>query len=115
VTDKGDLDLSSAYTKGVGDWDLHAVRFAYSQFPPGTDEAFALDAIAREGIGRGLRFLTDEDARPLGSASPWAHLWDNGPDPAAGLLQALAVRRIALSRFGARNLAADRPLALLQE
>lgn len=115
VAGDGALDLAEAYGTGVGEWDVHAIRFAYSQFPPGTDEAFALDAIAREGVGRGYLFLTDEDARSLGSAHPLAHLWDNGADPAEGLRHALRVRGIALDRFGEKNLAAGRPLALLQE
>ncbi|HEX4952301.1 MAG TPA: zinc-dependent metalloprotease [Thermoanaerobaculia bacterium] len=115
VTVTGDLDPTDAYGVGVGEWDRHAVRYAYGEFPPGTDEAAALAAIASEGVARGLHFLTDEDARPLGSAHPLAHLWDNGEDAAEELLRTLEVRRIALSRFGAGNLAAGRPLALLEE
>ena len=33
------LDPSDAYGVGVGSWDSHTVRWLYSQFPPGTDEA----------------------------------------------------------------------------
>ena len=111
----GTLDFSRAYGSGVGEWDVFAIRFAYAQFPPGTDEKAALDAMLREAIGRGLLFLTDQDARPPGAAHPLAVLWDNGGDPVEGLRHALAVRRIALSRFGERNLPAGRPMALLQE
>jgi hypothetical protein len=112
---EGELDFSSAYAVGMGEWDVHAIRYAYSQFPPGVEERWALDAILREGIGRGLLYITDEDARPVGSAHPRAHLWDNGGDPVDGLRHALAVRKIALGRFGERNLPAGRPIALLQE
>ena len=115
IKEDGTLDFSRAYGTGVGEWDVFAVRYAYAQFPPGTDEKAALDAMLREAIGRGLLFLTDQDARPPGAAHPLAVLWDNGGDPVDGLRHALAVRRIALSRFGERNLAAGRPLALLQE
>ncbi len=115
VTAEGELDPTAAYGVGVGAWDLHAVRYAYGEFPPGMDEAAALAAIAAEGVARGLLFLTDEDARPLGSAHPLAHLWDNGQDAAEELLRTLEVRRIALSRFGPGNLAPGRPLALLEE
>lgn len=115
VTPQGELDFSSAYATGMGAWDLFAIRWAYAQLPPGTPEPAALDAMVREAIGRGLIFLTDEDARPAGAANPRAILWDNGPDPVEALRQALAVRRIALSRFGERNIAPGRPLALLQE
>lgn len=115
VTADGRLDFSKAYGVGVGEWDVQAVRYAYAQFPPGTDEKAALEGIIREGISRGLLFLTDEDARPEGSASPLAHLWDNGEDATEGLRNALRVREIGLAGFGERNIAPGRPLALLQE
>lgn len=115
ITADGKLDFSKVYATGVGEWDVYAIRYAYGEFPPGTNEKAALDAVAREGISRGLRFLTDQDARPEGSASPIAHLWDNGEDAAAGLRHALAVRRIGLASFGERNIAPGQPLALLNE
>lgn len=109
------LDFSDAYGTGVGEWDVFAIRWAYGEHPPGTNEAAAQDARLRDALARGLVFLTDEDARPPGAANPRAILWDNGPDAVEALRQALAVRRIALSRFGERNIAPGRPLALLQE
>ncbi|HSF42027.1 MAG TPA: zinc-dependent metalloprotease [Thermoanaerobaculia bacterium] len=115
VTADGKLDFSKAYGVGVGDWDVQAIRYAYAQLPPGTDEKAALEGIIQEGISRGLLFLTDEDARPEGSASPLAHLWDNGEDATEGLLHALRVRQIGLAGFGERNIAPGRPLSLLQE
>jgi hypothetical protein len=115
VTAGGELDFSHAYATGIGEWDVEAVRYAYGQFPPGADEARELAAIVRDAQARGMLFLSDEDARPPGAAQPLANLWDNGPEPVEGLRQALAVRRVALARFGARNLAPGRPLALLQE
>ncbi|HYH45180.1 MAG TPA: zinc-dependent metalloprotease, partial [Thermoanaerobaculia bacterium] len=116
VTPAGELDFSAAYATGMGEWDLLAVRYAYGQFPGGQEaERKALDALLREGIARGLVFLTDEDARGDASAQPIANVWDNLLDPAAGLEQALAVRRIALGRFGEGNIAAGRPLAHLEE
>lgn len=115
ITPDGNLDFSRAYGTGVGEWDVFAIRWAYGQHPPGTDEAAAQDALLRDAIQRGLVFLTDEDARPAGAAHPRAILWDNGPDAIEALRHALAVRRIALSRFGEHNIAKGRPLALLQE
>jgi len=115
ITEEGDLDFSQAYGVGVGSWDIHSVRYAYSQFPAGADEAAELSRLARSGVDAGLLYLTDADARPLGSAHPRAHLWDNGDDPAEALRQALAVRRIALDRFGIGNLRPGQPLALLEE
>jgi hypothetical protein len=115
VTPAVDLDLSNAYAKGIGPWDVFAIQWAYTQFPPGTDEKAALDAMLRDAIAHGLIFLTDEDARPPGAANPRAVLWDNGADPVAALRQEMEVRRIALSRFGEHNVARGEPLALLQE
>jgi hypothetical protein len=109
------LDFSQAYATGVGDWDFHAIRYAYSEFPPGIDERGALGRIALEGLDRDLLFLTDEDARPAGAAHPLANLWDNGADPVAELVSVLAVRSAALARFGESNIAPGRPLALLEE
>ncbi len=41
IRDGKTLDLSDAYAKGVGAYDVLAVRYAYEQFPAGADEAVA--------------------------------------------------------------------------
>lgn len=115
ITKDGKLDFSDVYATGVGAWDVQAIRYGYTEFPPGADERAGLAAIMKDGLSRGLIFLTDEDARPEGSASPITHLWDNGPDAAEGLRHELAVRRIGLANFGEHNIAPGQPLALLQE
>jgi len=115
VNQDGELDFARAYTSGVGEWDAAAVRWAYSEFPPGADESAALERIVRDTLDHGLLLLSDADARPPGAANPLASLWDNGSDPVAALRRTLRVRRIALARFGAANLAAGRPLAELEE
>ena len=115
VRDKRRLDFSQAYATGAGAWDRFAIRWAYTQFAPGTDEAAALDRMLREARKNGLLFITDRDARPLGAAHPLANLWDNGADPVAELENTLAVRRIALERFGLGNLRPGEPLSRLQE
>ncbi len=115
VTESGELDFSRAYGVGVGAWDDHLIRYAYSDFPAEDDERRALEEIVREGIAAGYVFVSDADARPPGAAEPRGNLWDNGEDPVAGLQHALEVRRIALARFGERNVAPGRPLATLEE
>ena len=115
ITEEGDLDFSDAYAVGVGTWDVHAVRYAYAQLAPGADEAEELEAIVRDALSRGLRFLTDADARPAGAAHPLANLWDNGPDPVEALTHTLEVRRIALDRFGEAAIPDGTPLARLEE
>ncbi len=115
IDEDGLLDFSRAYGVGIGTWDTLGVRFAYSQFAADADEAKELEAIIHEGLDRGLLFLSDADARPAGASEPRANLWDNGDDPIAELERVLAVRRKALDNFGENNLAAGRPLALIQE
>lgn len=111
----GSIDLSEAYTTQIGDWDKLAITWGYADFPEGTDERAALDEILARGRSRGLTFLTDQDARSPGSAHPGAHLWDNGADAAAELRRVLAVRRVALDRFGLAAIRNGRPLATLEE
>src|SRR5271163_881305 len=74
----GTPDLSDAYATGIGDWDKVSITWGYSDFAPGTDEHAALNKILSDAFGRGLRYLTDQDARPPGSSSSVAHLWDSG-------------------------------------
>ena len=65
-------------------------------------------------MARGLRYVTDNDARPVGSGHPLGALWDDGPDAVAGLQHAMEVRRIALSSFGLSSLPAGAPTADLR-
>lgn len=115
----GRFNLDGAYDTGIGEWDEVAIRYGYSEMPAnaGTSaerRAF-LDSILEEARSRGLLYLTDQDARPTGSAHPLAHLWDNLAEPLAGLDQAAKIRRAALERLGATSIRPGRPLALVQE
>ena len=69
----------------------------------------------RKSTEDGLLFITDEDSRPLGSAHPHSHLWDNGTDPAAELDRILAVRSAALQRFGENAIQPGEPMAQLED
>ena len=110
----GKLDLSEAYGKTIGAYDVFAVKYAYSAFPPGVDESKELAAIIRKGIADGLLFLSDADARPSGAAHPLASLWDNGDDPVAMLRHEMEVRRIGLESFGMDKLDDGAPLSDLE-
>ena len=112
---QGKPDLSQAYTVGIGAWDKAAIAYGYTELPPGVDERPALHAMLESDTKQGLIFLTDEDARPLGSLSPRAHLWDNGADPADELERMLAVRKAALQRFSADAIAPGTPMAMLED
>jgi hypothetical protein len=106
LDDGGGLDLRDAYASGIGEWDKVAIAFGYGKGDPAI-----LDAAHK----RGLQFLADEEARPEGSAHPYAHLWDNGTDPAEELLRVLEVRERALARFSERNIPIGRPMSTLEE
>ncbi len=70
----GSIDLSDAYATGIGEWDKVAIAYGYSDFAPGSDERAVLNKILTDAIARGLPFLSDQDARPPGSAHPATHL-----------------------------------------
>jgi hypothetical protein len=111
----GTIDLSAAYDAAIGEWDKVAVAYGYQDFPEGTNEEAALDSILSAGAQRGLTFLSDNDARPLGSAHPQTHLWDNGGNATQELERVLTVRRAALTRFGENAIRRGTPLATLEE
>jgi len=111
----GRPDLSHAYTKNIGAWDKVAIVYGYSEFPAGADEPKALDAILRKATDSGILFITDQDSRPLGSAHPHSHLWDNGPDPADELNRILSVRAAALKNFGENAIQPGQPMAQLED
>jgi len=111
----GTPDLSAAYATGIGEWDKVSIAFGYQDFPSGTDEHAALNKILMDAFGRGLRYLTDQDARPAGSSSSLAHLWDSGTNAVDELNRLMQVRGAALKRFGESNIREGAPLATLED
>jgi len=109
----GELDVSNAYTTGVGAWDLFTVNWLYGD-QAGTDPGARRAALAAEAQAKGYRFVSDSDTRPLGSLQAYGAMWDNGSDPVAELANVMEVRRIALSRFGLHNLPDGAPMADLR-
>ncbi|MEY3368694.1 MAG: hypothetical protein RI973_1849 [Bacteroidota bacterium] len=112
--EKGRADFSRAYDTGIGEWDKRAIIYGYQDFPDGTDERRALDEILRENHRLGLRYLSDQDARPTGGAHPLAHLWDNGSDATAELRRLMKIRKTALDNFSLGNIPNGTPLAELE-
>ncbi len=110
----GKLDFADAYADGVGAWDVFSIRWLYGQFAPGVDERAALSAMVADSLVKGMRFVSDDDSRPIDTGHPLGALWDDGPDAVAGLDHVLQVRRIALSGFGLRNLPAGAPVSDLK-
>jgi len=112
---QGKLDLSDAYPKGIGDWDKIAITLAYKQFPPNTDEKKELDKLVHDYMNKGQRFLTDQDARPVSSASPYTHLWDNGTNAVDELQRVMKIRSVILHNFSEKKIPTGAPMATLEE
>jgi hypothetical protein len=108
-------DLSDAYATGIGEWDKVSITWGYGDFAPGTDEHATLDKILIDAFGRGLRYLTDQDARPAGSSSSVAHLWDSGSNAVDELNRIMQVRAAALRRLGENNVREGSPLATIED
>jgi Zn-dependent membrane protease YugP len=108
-------DLSDAYARGIGEWDKVSITWGYSDFAPGIEEHAALDKILSNAFGRGLRYLTDQDARPAGSSSSVAHLWDSGSNAVDELNRIMKVRAAALRRFGENAIREGAPLATIED
>ena len=113
LTPSGDIDVTRAYEAGIGEWDKVAVTWGYGAFDG--DERKSLDSVLVAARARGLTFLTDQDARPVGSASPDTHLWDNGADAVAELKRMMTVRAKALSKFGETVLKRGAPMATMED
>lgn len=111
----GAPDVSDAYATGIGAWDKVTINYGYRQFPEGTNERQALSKMLDEAFSKGQLYLTDQDARPLGSASPVAHLWDVGSNDLDGLKQVMAVRAAALKRFSQDVIRPGAPVATLED
>src|SRR5439155_5374808 len=84
-------------------------------FAPGSNETAALDKILSDAFARGLRYLTDQDARPPSASSSYTHLWDNGANVIDGLANVMKVRAAALNRFGENNIREGAPMATIED
>lgn len=106
----GKISLANAYATGIGEWDKEAVKFGYSESSK-TERTETLN----KAFERGLKYITDQDARPLGSAHPYAHLWDNGKDAADELDNLLKIRKKVLNQFSTDQIADGMPYSSIEE
>ncbi|MGZ3750158.1 MAG: zinc-dependent metalloprotease [Mucilaginibacter sp.] len=111
----GTIDLSNAYTTEIGGWDKRAILYGYQDFPAGTNEGATLKSIMTETLKEGYLFISDEDARPAGSAHPQAHLWDAGTNAADELNRLMDIRKHVLATFSEKAIRQDAPMATLEE
>ena len=111
----GKVDFSDAYDTKIGDWDKVTVAYSYQDFPEETDESSALNKILTDAYKSGLRYLSDADARPKGSASASAHLWDNGGNIHDELYSVLKIRKTAIENFSEDNIKTNQPYSVLED
>lgn len=114
LDDKEAIDFSEAYDTGIGEWDKRTILYGYQDFPDNADERKALNDILIENQQLGLHYISDQDARPMGSAHPLAHLWDSGASAADELNRIIEVREKALANFSEKNIPVGAPMATLE-
>lgn len=115
LNENGEIDLSEAYSTGIGTWDKVAVAYSYQEFSKETVEQEVLNSLLEKARKDGHVYITDQDARPMGGAHPSAHLWDNGSDPISALSQVMKIRNFALSRISKSSIRKGEPLATIEE
>ena len=111
----GKIDFSDAYDTKIGAWDKVIVAYAYQDFPKDKNEDVALRTILKNAFESGLKYLSDSDARPQGSASSTAHLWDNGGNIHDELYNILKIRKIAIDNFSTDNIKTNQPYSVLED
>ncbi len=107
------IDFSNAYTKSIGDWDKVTVAYAYQDFK--NNEEQNLQNILNTAFDKGMRYISDADARPKGSANAYAHLWDNGNDIIGELENVLEVREFSIKNFSEDNIKSNQPYSVLED
>lgn len=111
----GKISIADAYSENIGDWDKVSVEYAYRDFPNTKNENNELDKIINDAQKNGLYFLSDSDSRPVGSANPFSHLWDNGELPYKELNKLLKVRDLALKNIDLDNLIDGEPYDRIED
>ena len=109
----GKVDFSDAYDTKIGDWDKVSIAYSYGIY--NEDEDASLDNLLNRAFKNGARFITDQDARPQGSAHAYAHLWDNGSDVTFELENLLQIRKNAIANFSKDNIKSNEPYTVLED
>jgi hypothetical protein len=109
----GTIDASHAWSGGTGAYDTLAIRFAYTQYPNAAAERAGQEALARQAIAGGVRFLTDRDASA--GVIPEVTRWLNGDDAVKELARQSAVRDVLISKFNESVIAPGEPMWMINE
>ena len=111
----GEVDFSNAYAKGIGEWDKLTVAYSYGDVPDSVDEKTALTSLLDDAFSKGMRFISDSDARSQGGAHAKGHLWDNGENASKELLDLLELRKTAIANFSKDNIRKGEPFSVLED
>ncbi|MDC3366638.1 zinc-dependent metalloprotease, partial [Flavobacteriaceae bacterium] len=111
--DNGKVDFTDAYDTKIGDWDKVSIAYSYGEYLKNEDAS--LSKLLDEAFKKGARFISDQDARPLGSAHAYAHLWDNGSDVSEELENLLSIRRNSIANFSKDNIKSNQPYSVLED
>ena len=114
IDSEGNLDLSNAYLRRIGEYDKLSTNWLYREFPEGTDEVAALDAIAQQGIEDGLIYMGHSNNNFVDAGHQYASVWDNGSNLVDHLKHEIRVREIGLDRFGVDLIQAGEPYSTLE-
>ena len=109
----GKVDFTDAYDTKIGNWDKVSIAYSYGEYLE--DEDASLSKLLDEAFKKGARFISDQDARPLGSAHAYAHLWDNGSNVSEELENLLSIRRNSIANFSKDNIKSNQPYSVLED
>lgn len=115
VLRNGQIIAANAYDTGIGEWDKITVKYSYSDIPDSLTQKNYLNSVLQEAKAQGLRFITDSDARAPGGANAYAHLWDNGTNPAEELQRVLQLRKKAIENFSVENIRNNEAYSVLED
>ena len=101
----GKIDLTDAYQKQIGAYDIMTVRYAYTVFPKDQEKA-GLDNVIKDMRKQGLMFTPQTDPR-------W-NRYDDGPDPAQYMRDVAEQRKILLANYGPAVLKPGEPYGNLR-
>ncbi len=114
IDGNGNIDLSNAYLRRIGEYDKLSVNYLYREFPSGTTEAAGLAAIVADGLQRDVRYVGHTNNNFIGAGHQFAGVWDNGANLVDHLELELRVRQIGLERFGLDMIRPGEPLSNLE-
>ncbi|NQX93605.1 MAG: zinc-dependent metalloprotease [Erythrobacter sp.] len=100
----GRPDLSDAYDKDIGEWDIATVQWLYGD----------TDARETAELAERFRYGKDDNARAADTSYAWGGLWDDGADPIEELNRLMKVRAAGIERFGLDALSPGEQVANLR-